>query len=402
LLADSGEWAEEKPTVNTKALLAILFGLGLMLSPRMLLGRPSHAQAGGILYVAPGGDCGGQTPCFDDVQAAVDSAQPGDEIRVAAGTYTDVNHYGSLAQVVYISKTVTIRGGYAVTDWDTPDPVANPATLDAKGQGRVLFIIGDPSAKLRQAQSGRSGRAITPTIESLWLTGGNASGLGGGLMWNVCGGLCVINAMATIRGNQLFRNTADSGGGLHLEDSVAMLSNNTITSNTAFYGGGVKLFSSDATLVSNTISSNTAHHIPGGLEVYSSSSTLRNNTISSNTAEWHGGGLRLLDSDSRFSGNSVTLNSPGKQGGGLYLQWGSSTLSDNTIASNTAHEQGGGLALYASAATLSGNKIYPNTTQESGGGLYLSESGATLSSNTVSSNTAYSGGGCSWTTATLH
>jgi hypothetical protein len=27
------------------------------------------------------------------VQATVDAAQPGDEIRVAAGTYTDINHH---------------------------------------------------------------------------------------------------------------------------------------------------------------------------------------------------------------------------------------------------------------------------------------------------------------------
>lgn len=64
--------------------------------------------------------------------------------------------------MVYISKTVTIRGGYTTTNGfaDPPNPDTNPTTLDAQGQGRVLYITGD----------------ISLTIEGLRITGGESAG----------------------------------------------------------------------------------------------------------------------------------------------------------------------------------------------------------------------------------
>jgi hypothetical protein len=110
------------------------------------------------------------------VQAAVDAASDGDVIKVATGVYTDVSARpapagyqgapasGLITQVVYISKTVTIRGGYTSAFTEPPNPEANPTTLDAQGQGRVLLIAG----------------VISPTAEGLRITGGDATGLGGG------------------------------------------------------------------------------------------------------------------------------------------------------------------------------------------------------------------------------
>jgi hypothetical protein len=86
---------------------------------------------------------------------------PGDEILVAAGTYTGVNvcprndfiTIGVVTQVVYISKTVTTRGGYTTTNWTTPYPITQPTTLDAQGQGRVLYITGDISPTIEDCAS---------------------------------------------------------------------------------------------------------------------------------------------------------------------------------------------------------------------------------------------------------
>ena len=122
----------------------------------------------GVIRVAISGEdapgCGTEgNPCRT-VQYGADQALPGDEIRVAAGTYTGANSQGGLSQLVYLSKTLTIRGGYTTSNWTTPDPDANPTTLDAEGEGRVL-VISD---------------TITVQAEGLDFQGGDATGLGGG------------------------------------------------------------------------------------------------------------------------------------------------------------------------------------------------------------------------------
>jgi len=96
------------------------------------------------------------------VQHAVDTAHPGDEICVAAEPCADltvrprgdVTTTGVVTQVVYVSKTVTIRGGYMTTNWNVPDPAANLTVLDAQGHGRVLYIVGDISPSRAAGQVG--------------------------------------------------------------------------------------------------------------------------------------------------------------------------------------------------------------------------------------------------------
>ncbi|MCX7707998.1 MAG: hypothetical protein N2204_08335, partial [Anaerolineae bacterium] len=75
-----------------------------------------------VRYVAPGGACGGVTPCYATIQAAVDAAAAGDEIRVAAGTYSGVTARGGSTQVVYLDKALTLRGGFTTANWTTPNP----------------------------------------------------------------------------------------------------------------------------------------------------------------------------------------------------------------------------------------------------------------------------------------
>jgi uncharacterized repeat protein (TIGR01451 family) len=328
------------------------------------------------IYVAPGGDCGEASPCYAHPQDAVDAASDDDVIKLAGGIYTGVNNYGGLAQVVYISKTVTIRGGYTTANWATSDPDANPTTLDARGQGRVLYITGD----------------ISPTIEGLRITGGDAAGLGGGPgpTADAGGGVYLNAAAAIISDSQVFSNTADWGGGLYLYQSDAVLSRNTVTTNTADYGGGMYLWRSDATLTTNTVAGNAAAE-GGGLYLYQSDAVLSRNTVTTNTAVDDGGGLYLFGSAPTLTRNTVTANTA-DYGGGLRLDSSAASLSDNIVADNQAHTSGGGLYLLYGAPTLIGN-IVTGSTAAWGGGLYLYQSDAMLSGNTVTANTADYGGG---------
>ena len=294
------------------------------------------AQAGtGIIRVATTGSdtpgCGGATPC-QTVQYAVDQAQAGEEVRVASGLYTGVqgrpapSEYlnppasGIITLVVYISKTVTIRGGYTTAFTDPPDPEANPTTLDAQGEGRVLFITGN----------------ISPTIEGLRITNGDATGLGSVWGADTGGGVYVINATVTISNNRMSSNTAQYGGGLYLHDSDVTLSGNTVTDNTASErGGGLYLWSSDAMLSGNTIISNTTDYSGGGLFLqFSDNATLSGNAVISNTAQV-GGGLYLWGSDATLTNNVVADNQTTSSGGALYIRGSSPHLVHTTIARNS-------------------------------------------------------------------
>jgi parallel beta-helix repeat protein len=270
------------------------------------------------------------------VQYAVDQAQAGEEVRVASGLYTGVQGRPAPAgysgptvvtQVVYISKTVTIRGGYTSAFTDPPDPETNQTTLDAQGGGRVLFITGN----------------ISPTIEGLRITNGDATGLGSVGGGDTGGGVYVINAMVTISNNRMFSNTAQYGGGLYLHDS-------------------------DATLSGNTVADNTASERGGGLYLWSSDATLSGNAVMSNTSDWSGGGLLLQFSDNAaLSGNAVISNTA-QVGGGLYL-WGSdATLTNNVVADNQTTSSGGALHIRGSSPHLLHTTIARNS---GSGGVYV-------------------------------
>ncbi len=237
---------------HSRIILTTLFTLVLLAG--MVI--TANADEITIRYVAPDGsddsDC--TNPAFPcgTIQFAIDQADTGDEVRVAAGHFTGVNDLGGLAQVVYVAKTVTIRGGYPPFTGN-PNPAIQVTILDAQGQGRGLYVTGH----------------VTPTIEGLYVTGGNATGLGGGpLGYDAGGGIYIITATATISDCRVFSNTASSaygyGGGVYLKDSPSTLVNSTISNNTASSassgsGGGVYLDDSDATLVGNVVASNGVH-----------------------------------------------------------------------------------------------------------------------------------------------
>ena len=130
---------------------------------------------------------------YTTIQAAVDAAADGDEIKVAEGVYTGINHYGGQAQVIFLDKSVTIQGGYEATFSGLPDPDAHPTTINAAGAGRVLYITGD----------------ITPTIAGLRITGGNPAVMGG---WQNGGGVFIdTRTSVVLEDNWVFNNTADEG-----------------------------------------------------------------------------------------------------------------------------------------------------------------------------------------------
>lgn len=124
-------------------IVVVLMGLAV---------RPSQAQI--VIYVdddsCPATGAGTQASPYCHIQDAVDAANDNYEIRVAAGNYTGVRTVPveqwageyTYTQVVIITKSLTLQGGYSPNDWYTPDPAVNLTVIDAERQGRGVSIVG--------------------------------------------------------------------------------------------------------------------------------------------------------------------------------------------------------------------------------------------------------------------
>lgn len=293
---------------NPWLVLSLLgVGLGLMLSPLWTSTASGTTVNPGVLYVsATDMTCGGQSPCFTTIQAAVNAAADGDEIRVAAGTYTGsapaMVGDNTYTQVVLITKSLTLQGGYTTSNWTMPDPVMNRTVIDAQRRGRGISIVGDGTQ--------------TVTVAGFTITNGDYTGLGNppGVSNQVCS-----------------RTGSDCGGGLFAFRATLILRDCVITNNIASRtqvfsdGGGAYLWSLNAgSRVENTTFSRNMTPTSGGegagMKVdFGESVTIANSQFEQNQAAGPGGGLfifqprgQVLIENSAFMGNTS-----GSDGGAL-------------------------------------------------------------------------------------
>ena len=343
---------------------------------------------------------------YTTVQAAIDAADPGDEVRIA-GTCVGAVTEGGTTQLAYIYKQINVRGGYTPTNWLVSYPITQPTFLDAKGAGRVIFVTSGVHPLIESlnlangnaaGQGGGPGgldaggviyaRNANPTLRNLTLVGGAAyygAGLylqsstatltGSKLEGNAGtkgGGVFLRNANATLRDNTVINNLADSGAGLFLSFSQAVVEGNDVVQNTATAaGGGFFLESSAATIRSNLVATNTAL-AAGGIYVDSASPQITRNTIQGNTGQ-NAGGLYLSGSSAAVNGNTVVGNSAGI-GGGIYVQAGQPALDNNVIAQNSGQIQAAGLYILSSSPKLRHNTVAANTGGD-GSGMYVTDLG---------------------------
>ncbi len=310
--------------------------------------------------------CSDTAPCRT-IQRAVDLAVAGDEIHIATvdigpsgaltATYSVTNTRGGQVQVVWISESLTLRGGYIYTHlightW-LPGPF--PAEVNPQGDGRGLYASGD----------------VTPTLELLTFAGGSAT---------AGGNIYLEGTNARLLGIVVEGGSATQGGGLYLNESTGLLSGVVVQENQAVEGGGLYLEGGDSLLTGGLIQGNQAES-GGGAYLHDSSAYLFGTAILSNTASLLGGGLyfdgpiTLLPQEVPLLLNSVVRHNQAQEGAGIYLRLALAGLANVILADNQAGGHGGALYLWASSPQLVHSTIAANAGDD---GLYLTHRPGTV------------------------
>jgi hypothetical protein len=263
---------------------------------------------------------------------------------------------------------------------DPPNPEADPTTLDAQDQGRVLYITGN----------------ISPTVEGLRITGGHVKASGGGI-YNKDADLALINTIVTDNISSGTHWPSGLGGGVYVVGGSVTLSGGQVISNSASYkGGGVCAWHGGVTLnggqIANNIANGPTYWDGGGGVWVLGSATLSGGKILSNSAS-HGGGLYVYFSDVTLRGVQITDNSAASAGGGVFIWWADSsvTLNGGEISNNSARSCGG--VAGGGALTLTNSVVSDNRAEGSGSGLCISGDLSRLLHTTIARNLGGDGSG---------
>lgn len=235
---------------------------------------------------------------------------------------------GSLRQAITDSNAaagadvVNFQAGLTGTLTLTSGQLSISDSLKINGPGASLLTVdGNGASRVFQYTGG------TCTLSGLTITGGNATGDGGGVQNN---GATLTLDRLVISDN----SSSTTGGGVRVLAGATTITNSSITGNHAATGGGGIYLSDVVTLSNSTLSGNTAGTNGGGLTA-TDALTVKNTTISGNSASGSGGGIQITASGSVTAHNStISGNSAGTSGGGINIV-GTATAVSTIISGNT-------------------------------------------------------------------
>jgi predicted outer membrane repeat protein len=341
------------------------------LEPRTFLSRTILVD---VTATGPTHDGTSWTTAYNDLQAALTSAIPGDEIRVADGTYYPTATTDR-TKTLQLKNGVSIFGGYAGYGDAAPD--SRDVTLNQtilSGNIGSAAVSTDNSYRIVTG----SGTTASAVLDGFTIRDGNANGaspyISGAGLFNSSGS-------PTIRTCRFLNNAANNGGAVLNTGSSPQFVECEFSGNSAVSAGGINnVLGSSPSFSSCTFSQNVSMNAGGAVSNDTNCNpTFVGCSFDSNSATLRGGAVYSINTsapsftDCSFTGNSVTSNSG--FAGAIYNSHTVSTLLRCEFTGNTSAGDAG--ALYADFSTPSGLDwnmtdcvFVRNSTADEGGVMY--------------------------------
>jgi hypothetical protein len=397
----------------------ILFGLA---------GMPAaHAATYYVATTGNNNNPGTQAAPFLTIKKGMDTAQNGDTVLVAAGTYMGTGN----RNLDFNGKKITVKSqnGAANCIIDCQQSGRGFQFLSGETAQSVLEGVTIRNGKVTETFGGAAGGAIalqnsSPTIRNCVLINNtaihsNGGALGGGIVvqngspaLENCtfssntvlstsiaggGGLAIISNSnptiinCTFTGNAVnsSNNSGVLGGGIYSTESTANVISCTFSDNSANYGGGMAAEGSNTTLIDSTFTNNSGQAYGGGLYNIASNASLSQCTFSGNSTRFAGGGVSNLASNSIITHCTFTANASTEGvSGGLENNMSDATLTQCTFIGNAADLAGGGMSNINSNPTIRECTFMRNSCKDEGGGIYNFQSNPAITNCAFLGNAA--------------
>ena len=372
-----------------------------------------------------GGDGLSWETAFNDLQDGIAAAVPGDELWIAAATYTPAPPGGPREATFALIDNIALYGGFAGFEntLDERDTEVNITILsgDLNGDDDPK----DPATRADNAYHIVEAIDLSKpvTLDGLTLRAANADGTG---IYDDGGGFYIFNADAVIHDCRFTDNSADGRGAGVLAFGASQLTatacrfeTNLVPLSLQFSGGAglVVWAGAGATVSGCTFEGNVSEHEGGGLLVVGASVIVTDCEFLANQAlqgggvamvqggqvEFHtcqfqsnlataGGAANLLGGQALFTECLFEDNTSDAAGGAIFSDTSGTTIDTCTFSRNGSL-RGGAIATTIGDVLNVNNSVFTdNHATTVGGAIFVNRSAALISTTTFTGNTAITGG----------